>query len=167
MSPLVELDLETTSFAADWNHCDQVANYLAQLVSHDRRDSFLYANLLSTVLNELLEVVYAQHNPAGALKCSVAREGQVDRIALTIPVDDNARAFYERSVIATQNAAVAETYTRALLGEEPPDRALGFLELAANYGARLAIEQSATATEIHLTVEVTLEDGQPPALSPA
>jgi hypothetical protein len=167
MSPLVEIDLETASFAADWNHCDQIANYLAQLVSHDRRDSFLYANLLSTVLNELLEVVYAQHNPTGALKCTLAREGQSDRIALTIPVHDDARAFYERSVSATQSEAVAESYTRTLLGEAPPDRALGFLELAANYGARLSINQNAASSEIHLTVEVTLDDGQPPAFSHA
>lgn len=167
MSLLVELDLETAAFAADWNHCDQIANYLAQLVSHDRRDSFLYANLLSTVLNELLEVVYAQHAPTGAVKCALAREAQTDRIALTIPVESDARSFYERSVAATQNPAVTESYTRALLGEEPPDRALGFLELAANYGARLTLAESATPTEIHLIVEVILEDGQPPALSPA
>jgi hypothetical protein len=166
-SPLVELELDLAAFAADWNHCDQIANYLAQLVSHDRPDTFLYANLLSTVLNELLEVVYARHQPAGAVKCTLRRTGPTDHLEFRIPVDQEARGFYLRSVHAAESPAVAERYTRALLGSDAPDRALGFLELAADYGARFSIEEVAGETEIRLTVQVTLEDGGTPALTEA
>jgi hypothetical protein len=151
------------AFAGDWSHCDQVANYLAQLVSHDRADTFLYSNLLSTVLNELLEAVFARHRPAGNLQCLLGRSGAVDRIELAIPVDDEARGFYERSVAAARETGVAEIYTRSLLGKEPPERSLGILELAADYGARFSIESAAGPGEIRLVVEVSLEDGRLPA----
>jgi hypothetical protein len=162
---LVELEIDLAAFAADWNHCDQVANYLAQLVSHDRPDTFLYANLLSTVLNELLEVIHARHQPPGAVKCSLRRSGRTDHLEFRIPVDPEARGFYLRSVSAAESPAVAERYARALLGSETPDRALGFLELAADYGAQFSIEELAGDAEIRLRVQVTLEDGGTPALS--
>src|SRR3954462_15505690 len=125
--PLVELTLETDAFARDWSHCDQVANYLGQLVAHDRPDSFLYANLLSTVLNELFEAVFARHHTHGGVRCTLLRHGRCDRIELVIPVDAAARAFYEESVAATQTSEVAEVYTRELLGSDSPAGLLGLL----------------------------------------
>src|SRR3954470_15854564 len=107
-APLVELTLDADAFAGDWRHCDLVANYLAQLVAHDRPDSFLYANLLSTVLNELLESVFARRQRAGAVTCTLLREGRGDRIELLIPVDAAARAFYEEAVAAAQDSGVSE-----------------------------------------------------------
>ena len=41
-------------FASEWLHCDRISSYLARMVSHNRTDSLLYANLLSSALNELL-----------------------------------------------------------------------------------------------------------------
>lgn len=161
--PLVELTLESEAFAADWRHCDQVANYLAQLVAHDRPDSFLYANLLSTVLNELLESVFARHHRHGSVQCTLLREGKQDRIELVIPVDAAARAFYEETATAAQAASVAEVYTRTWLGKDAPPDLLGLLELAADYGARLSVEETGSADEIRLVLLVTLEDGAPVA----
>src|SRR3954466_6054741 len=135
LAPLVELTMEADAFARDWRHCDQIANYLAQLVAHDRPDSFLYANLLSTVLNELLESVFARHERHGAVQCTLLREGRHDRVELVIPVEAGARSFYEETVAAAQAAGVSEVYTRTLLGGEAPADLLGLLELAADYGA--------------------------------
>jgi hypothetical protein len=157
--------LEADAFAADWRHCDQVANYLAQLVAHDRPDSFLYANLLSTVLNELLESVFARHRRPGSVRCTLLREGRNDRVELVVPVDASARAFYEETVAAAQSAGVAETYTRTLLGKEAPADLLGLLELAADYGARLSVEETGSAEEIRLVLQVTLADGGTPAIA--
>ena len=162
-APLVELTLETDAFARDWSHCDQIANYLGQLVAHDRPDSFLYANLLSTVLNELFEAVFARHHAHGAVRCTLARNGRHDRVELLIPADAAVRAFYKESVAAAQAGDVAEAYTRALLGKESPAGLLGMLELAADYGAQLSVEESASGEEIHFILQVTLEDGGLPA----
>ena len=40
-------------FASDWSNCDRISNYIGNLVSQRRTDSLRYANLFSSVLNEL------------------------------------------------------------------------------------------------------------------
>src|SRR6478752_6213141 len=112
----LKLDLEATSFAADWHHCDQVANYLARLSSFGRVDTFLYSNLLSTVLNELFEIVFFRHRSEGSVICTLFRDGAVDRIEFEIPIQLTDRDFYEQAISASQSQQAAELYTRSLLG---------------------------------------------------
>jgi hypothetical protein len=159
VQPLVALTLEPRAFALDWGHCDQVANYLAQLVSHDRTDSFQYANLLSTVLNEVLEIVFTRHQKVGALRCDFSREGREDRLAFEIPVTPEDAAFYERSVALAHEAGVSERYARSLLTTEPLDHALGFLELVSDYDARLTLEPGRAPAHLRLGICVTLDKG--------
>ena len=169
MKPLVSLQLETTGLVGAWEHCDQIANYLAQLASHDRTDSFLYANLLSTILNELLEVVFTRHAPRDAVRCTISRAGASDQITLRIPVDEESRAFYQRSVAAAQRDDVGDLYAHSLLDREDPAVALGFLELASDYRARFSLHDSEADTYVDLQLSVELEDGgtAPALLTPA
>jgi hypothetical protein len=60
---------------------------------------------------------------------------------------------------------VAEVYTRTLLGGEAPADLLGLLELAADYSARLSLEETGSAEEIRLVLQVSLEDGGVPAMA--
>jgi hypothetical protein len=156
--PLVHMDLEPSAFAADWKHCDQLANYLARIASFDRPDTFLYSNLLSTVLNELLEVAFFNHQPSGTLKCSLLRKGATDRIELNIPVNGEIRGFYERGVSDAQSNRVTELYASSLRGDRPLDRSIGFLELAANYGAQISLNGTGTENLITLSVDVRLDE---------
>jgi hypothetical protein len=165
--PLVHLDLEPSAFAADWKHCDQIANYLARIASFDRADTFLYSNLLSTVLNELLEVAFFHHQPPGTVRCTLLRQGTMDRIELTIPVDKSSRGFYERGVADAQSARVTELYASSLLGERPLDRSIGFLELAADYGARISLNGAESANAVTLSVDLRLEEGLAQTANPA
>lgn len=155
--PLIRLDVDAPVLAANWAHCDQLANYLARLAAFDRADSFLYANLLSTVLNELFEIVFVQHTPPGPVICSFWRDGKVDRIELEIPANDKARDFYLGGVAKAQAPEVDETYTHLLLGDGQADRIVGFLELAADYDARISLEPFAQANTLRLVVDVELE----------
>jgi hypothetical protein len=157
--PLVSLMLESRAFAGEWGHCDQVANYLAQMVSHDRTDSFQYANLLSTVLNEVMEIIFARHGKAGALECRLSRAGQEDVLEFGIPVGPEEAAFYERSVALALEEGVTERYARSLLTPEPLDHALGLLELVSDYGATLALEPGASGRQLHLRIGVVLDPG--------
>jgi len=165
--PLVHLDLEPSAFAADWKHCDQVANYLARLASFDRPDTFLYSNLLSTVLNELLEVAFFHHQPPGTVRCTLLRHGAMDRIELTIPVDEASRGFYKRGVADAQSNRVAELYASSLLGDRPLDRSIGFLELAADYGARISLNGEDRDNAVTLSVDLRLDEGLPQTANPA
>jgi hypothetical protein len=153
---LLQYDLEPGTFAADWRHCDRIANYLAGLASFDRVDSFLYANLLSTVLNELFEIVFCQHTPSDRVACTISRNDNLDRIELQIPVGESERRFYRQSVAAAQAPEVVDVYTKSLLGGTP-DGTVGFLELAADYGAKIRIEEPAGSGSLHLIVDVSLE----------
>jgi hypothetical protein len=166
--PLLELELDPSAFTKDWRHCDLVANYLSRLASFDRTDTFFYSNLLSTVLNELMEIAFFKHHPAGPLTCKLLRSGPVDRVELLIPVNDASRSFYERAVEEAQSSRAAEAYAQALLGEDRTNPALGLLELASDYGASIRLEPEPESARLRLSVEVRLEEiriSQPPAAS--
>ena len=81
---LLEVSMGIDDFSSEWVHCDKISSYVARMVSHDRADSLLYANLLSSALNELLETVFANHGPEGDFSCRIRRQGAAD---VARPVD--------------------------------------------------------------------------------
>lgn len=154
---LLHFDLEPSTLTVDWRHCDRIANYIAGLASFDRVDSFLYANLLSTVLNELFEIIFCQHSPSGRVNCAISRNGASDRIELEIPVNEPEREYYRRNVAASQAPEVGDVYTKSLLNGGTLDQAVGFLELAVDYGAKIHIEEPSGSNLLRLVVDVSLE----------
>lgn len=153
---LISIDMEIGTFVSDWAYCDRLSTYLARMVSHNRTDSLLYANLLSSALNELLETVHRAHGPAGRFACAILRSGARDRIELTIPNDAVETDFYTRAIDIVRSPNVAEEYRAALFHEGPLDPAVSLMELAVDYNARLKVE--ATDTAVRLSAELTLED---------
>ncbi len=156
VAPLIRVDLCASDFAANWQQCDRVANYLARTVSTDRPDTFLHANLLSTALNELFEIAFVQHSRGGKITCELLRNGAGDRVELTIPVDEAQRAFYRKQVEYIGSANVAELYASALLGEAAPGTSIGLLELAADYGAAISLDETLNDSHLKLVVEMRL-----------
>ncbi|MDR3406312.1 MAG: hypothetical protein P4L99_27760 [Chthoniobacter sp.] len=155
-APLIRVDLSAADFAANWQQCDRVANYLARTVSSDRPDTFLHANLLSTALNELFEIAFVQHRHGGKITCELLRHGAADRVELTIPVDATHRAYYRQQVEYIHSGNAAKLYAAALLGETAPDTAIGLLELAADYGAVINLDETLDDSHLRLVVEMQL-----------
>lgn len=155
-APLIRVDLCAGDFTADWHQCDRLANYLARTVSSDRSDTFLHANLLSTALNELFEIAFAQHQLGGKIACELLRSGSADRVDLTIPVTPAQRAFYQKQVGYIHSGNVTGLYTKALLGEADADTAVGLLELAADYGASISLDETTGDSHVKLVVELQL-----------
>ncbi|MEP6668100.1 MAG: hypothetical protein ABJF10_03050 [Chthoniobacter sp.] len=155
-APLIRVDLTAADFAANWQQCDRVANYLARTVSSDRPDTFLHANLLSTALNELFEIAFVQHRAGGKIICELLRSGPADRVELTIPVDAAHRTYYRKQVAFIHSGDVATLYSTALLGEADPDIAIGLLELAADYGAVITLDETLDDAHVRLVVEMHL-----------
>lgn len=153
---LMRVDLSAGDFTANWLQCDRVANYLARTVSSDRADTFLHSNLLSTVLNELFEIAFTQHRAGGKITCALARNGEADHVELTIPVDPAQRTFYRQQVEQLHSGNVSDLYARALLGEAAPGTAVGLLELAADYGATISLDDSLDDAHVRLVVEIQL-----------
>lgn len=154
---LIAVDMDIGAFASDWAYCDRLSTYLAKMVSHNRTDSLLYTNLLSSALNELLETVHRAHGPAGRFACAVLRSEGRDRIELTIPNANANSDFYRQAITSLSREDLAEQYRTALFREGPLDPTIGLMELAVDYNARLTVEAVDDAA-VRLTAELTLED---------
>lgn len=158
MKPLLEISMGMDVFSSEWLHCDRISSYVARMVSHNRADSLLYANLLSSALNELLETVFNNHGPGGEFSCRVCRDGGTDVIELTLPCDDKTGKFYAEAASRLAKGNVAETYQAALFTSDAPDPHLGLLEIAADYRARISIEPA--GHQLKLSAEMALEGAQ-------
>jgi hypothetical protein len=158
-APLLSIDLDIQAFASNWSYCDRLSSYFARMISHNRTDSLLYANLFSSALNELLETVFRVHGAAGSLTCCVSRHAERDRIELTVPCGKSEIAFYQGAVAHLADEDIEDRYQAALFGEGPMEAGVGLLELAVDYGADLSIEVMPRAA-IRLVAELSLERGR-------
>jgi len=154
--PLVEISMGIEAFASEWLHCDRISSYLARMVSHNRTDSLLYANLLSSALNELLETAFAHHGPEGDFSCRVCRSGEADVIELELPCDASALSYYSTAAKRLKHPDLADVYHNALFSPGNPDPHLGLLEVAVDYRARISIVPEKD-NRLKLAAELTLE----------
>ena len=154
--PLVEISMGIDDFAAEWLHCDRISSYLARMVSHNRTDSLLYANLLSSALNELLETAFAHHGPQGDFSCSVRRSGEADVIELDLPCDETALSFYREAAKRLERPDLPDVYFSALFSPGEADPHLGLLEVAVDYRARISIMPE-KGNRLKLAAEMALE----------
>jgi hypothetical protein len=152
---LLEVSIGIEDFSSEWLHCDRLSSYVARMVSHNRADSLLYANLLSSALNELLETVFSHHGPQGEFHCRVKRSGMKDVIELTLPCDEDALRFYNDAAALLQRRDVAEAYQAALFSPGAQDPRLGLLEVAVDYQAQISIVPA--GGQIILSAEMTIE----------
>lgn len=155
---LLEVSMGIGDFSSEWLHCDRISSFVASVVSHDRSDSLLYANLLSSALNELLETVFAHHGPEGDFNCRVRRLGPKDVIEISLPCDEKTLRFYEDAVRRLDRRDVAELYRTALLSHGEQDPHLGLLEVAVDYQARISIVPE--GARLTLSAEMVLEGTQ-------
>lgn len=151
------VSMDVGAFASDWAYCDRLSSYVAKMVSHNRTDSLLYSNLLSSALNELLETAHRAHGSSGNFICSILRSGNKDRVELVIPNDLAGLDFYRTAIRRLSQENLAETYRAALFREGPIDPTIGLMELAVDYDAQLTIEPMVGGA-VRLTAELTLED---------
>ena len=154
---LLAITMDIGSFVSDSALCDRVSTYDARMVSHHRSDSLLYSNLLSSALNELLETVHRSHGQEGQFACAILRKGLRDRIELTIPNSQTDADFYRRAVEVVSSRDLAERYRASLFRDGPIDPAIGLMELAVDYDARLSIEMLGDGS-VRLAAELTLEE---------
>ena len=143
-------------FASEWLHCDRISSYLARMVSHNRSDSLLYANLLSSALNELLETAFAHHGPEGDFSCRVSRAGEADVIELDLPCDAQTLSFYSEAAQRLQQPNLTDVYHTALFAPGRADPHLGLLEVAVDYRARISIMPE-KGNRLTLAAEMALE----------
>ncbi len=142
-------------FTRQWGHCHLVANYLARYVSANEGDPERHATLISTFINEVLEVVYRNHAEEGQIELIFRKKVRHVILQLTVPVSESNRIFYRMAVqIVTQPDL--KSWYRARLEEpaEGEDTMLGMLELAAVYGCTLSMSEPPGSDRINLFLEL-------------
>lgn len=154
---LLAIRMDIGVFASDWAYCDRVSTYIARMVSHNRSDSLLYSNLLSSALNELLETVHRTHGDEGEFGCAILRSGPRERIELTIPGSREDVDFYGEAIGAMASDDLAERYRDSLFRDGPIDPTIGLMELAVDYDARMSVEALGNGA-VRLAAELTLEE---------
>lgn len=155
---LLSTCLEIRRFASDWTHCDQLSNFLARSASLDRPDPFFFANLLSTILNEVFESIFHYHAEEGEIVLSLSR-GELDTtLDASIPVNPEAREFYTKISRELAEHEAEDLFRDHLMGPNIDDPAIGFFELAAIYQARINIEPVSDGKVIHLVIHVRIDD---------
>ena len=97
-APTLEVTISTGAFDSDWANCERVSSYVARAVSHNRRDPLLHYNLLSSALNEILELAFRAHAPGASISCSVLRKEMLDRIVLDVPGNEELTGTYRKLV---------------------------------------------------------------------
>lgn len=154
--PLLSIDMDMAAFGNNWAYCDRLSSYVARMISHNRTDSLLFANLFSSAFNELLETAFRTHSGSGRFACTVERAGDVDRVRLTMPADADVKSFYDATLKRLTEADAAEQYRTALFSEGPIDPSIGLFELAIDYDARFSLDLGADNV-LHITADLALD----------
>lgn len=153
---LLNLEMEMATFTADWLHCDQLSNYVARVVSHDRRDPLRHSNLLSSALNELLEMSFRAEAQRGELICGFYRHQQIERIELSFPCPSQQRRFYSDLVDGLKDSKTLATYVDIIADETAPIEQAVLMGLTVNYDAEIELRAS-SADALTFVVDLPLE----------
>ncbi|AYG63339.1 ubiquinone biosynthesis methyltransferase UbiE (plasmid) [Rhizobium jaguaris] len=138
---MLELEMEMEIFMSDWLHCNQLSNYVARMVSHDRSDPVRHANLLSSALNELFEISFRSGSAPGRLHCDISRGDHLERISLTFPCAPEQQHLYRDASTKASGGGALERYLDALADENSVQEDIILLGLAINYDASLLLRE--------------------------
>jgi len=163
---VISANFSAAGFTKRWTHCNQLANFLARYVSAGEPDPERQATLLSTFINEVLEIFYRRHHN-GRVQLTFRRRGNRIELRAEVPADLDSRAFYA-STIRVLTRPDLEAWYRDWLERVPgldeeegaagsgPDldiSAVGVLELVAVYDTVVRLEESTDGRTIVLSFD--------------
>ena len=123
--PMVSLEMNVSVFKSQWQFCDEITEYLSDILGQGHSDPARYANFLSVAANELIELAFRATNGRGKISFSLARSATYNRLRVAFPCDEKFR----------------RKYMEAGSGEiQPADGAL-LSNLATIFGAAIHIEK--------------------------
>lgn len=142
-------------FARQWSHCHIVANFLARFVSANEGDPERHALLLSTFVNELLELIFRNHAGEGEIDLIFRKRGRHIVLQFTIPVTEEQRVFYRMAVEMGHQPEMREWF-RARLRDpaDDEDPTLGVLELAVVFACTFTLAEPPNTNRLSLFLEL-------------
>lgn len=161
---VLSAQFSVSGFTKRWTHCNQLANFLARYASAGEPDPERQATLLSTFINEVLEVLYRNHH-SGEVLLTFRMQGKRLEMRAEVPADADAQSFYERAFSILSRPDLDAWYRAWLervpvIKEEPPGEgadpeldisSAGVLELVAVYDTVVRFEGSADGRTIVLS----------------
>ena len=156
--PAIHICCDMSGFTADWRRCDQLSNFLAEAFSMVKADPFAFSNMLSTIINEVLETIFYNNAGKGSLVLQLREENAVTILCAEFAVDDSTRSLYERitNSLATQDPVLL--YEQLLFNVSSADtREICLYEIAADYGARLTLENGSQPGLICMAVSIDID----------
>lgn len=167
---IITAQFSVSHFAKRWNHCNQLANYLARFVSANEPDPERQSTLLSTFFNEVLEILYRNQSGDGHVKLAFQRKGKRIALRAEVPVNEQSRKFYTDAINVISGPDLDTWYREWLEGTQLGDDAeegggkqvdnalVGLLELVAVYGSVVRFEEAKSATSVALLFEFPYEN---------
>lgn len=161
---VISAQFSASGFAKRWNHCHQLANYLARFASANEDDPERYSTLLSTFFNELLEAIYRNHAGSGHITIEFERnEGRI-RLRADVPVNEESIAFYRNADHLVNQPDPMAWYRDRLEHDAPEEEitVLGMLELAVVYGCKINITEQSNGEWLSLFIELPFTEVDEP-----
>ena len=152
-TPIVTLRISARGLYDAWDHCRNLADYIARFAASDRFDPEQLTTRLSTYLNEVLEFVFRARPAGGDLVLDVARTDAHLVVALALPTDPALAERLRRDLARVTRPDARDAYAadfHTMLASPPVDA--GLLELVALHGVGLDLRDGDAVTTLVLSL---------------
>jgi len=154
---LVSVNYKLDKFTQDWRHCGFSANYLAQLVSSCSTDPTKIFIMLSTVINELLEVLYHIQEDSNHLKIDVKILNKNLIVDFGLILAKEQQLMFDGFFKKIANEQVEKIYlsemNRLQKGEDVHPF-IGLFEIMADYNVQLAQRTLSKKNVLTMTLSI-------------
>lgn len=149
----IEVRYGLEQLRADWRRLALTSDFLGETTAQAR----FAQRVVSSAVNELLELVYRLGAGHGAASLAVAHAQERLQLKLNLPLEPKLAAQVLQEVLALRQVDPQRAYIEQL-GRDPSTSPLfGMLYLMADYGAR--IEASTDTSGLELRVELSTAEG--------
>jgi hypothetical protein len=141
---LLSVSYEMEKFSSDWRHCDYSASYLAQLISSRASDPTNQSIMLSTVINELLEVIYHLKEKSKSLMIEIKDSGSDIIIDFCLSMSETNQLLFTSFFNCNDTTQLKKVYLSELkrvVNNEEAHRFIGLYEIIADYDVQLSYQK--------------------------
>jgi len=154
---LVGVNYQLDKFTQDWQHCGSSANYLAQLVSSCSADPTKMFIMLSTVINELLEVIYYMQDNDNHLKVEVKQFNDNLIVDFNLILTEEQQLMFDVFFKTIANEKAEKVYLseiNRLKNGEDAHPLIGLFEIIADYNVQLALKTQPQINTLRMTLSI-------------
>lgn len=149
----IEVRYGLDQFRNDWRRLGLSSDFLGEAAAQAR-----YAQrVVSSAVNELLELVYRLGAGSGSAALAVTHQGDELHLELKLPLDPRSCEHVALEVTRLTAADAQGLYLQELEREQPQSPLFGVLYLMADFGAR--IQAHTEASGLRLTVQLSTAEG--------